>query len=99
MSSDTYNSGSLFDPSGRLVTRYDKVHLVPFGEYLPYQDFMESLGIMQMTGVRGGFTAGTGPRRLSLPGIPTASPLICYEIIFPDAVTDKDERPVWPRPG
>ena len=68
---------------------------MPFGEYLPFQDFLESFGVMQLTGVRGGFSVGSGPRRLTVPGAPPASPLICYEIIFPDEVTEKGERPGW----
>ena len=68
---------------------------MPFGEYLPFQDFLESLGIMQLTGVRGGFSVGTGPRLLAVPGAPPASPLICYEIIFPDEVTESAARPGW----
>ena len=50
---------------------------------------------MQLTGVRGGFSVGSGPRRLAVPGAPPASPLICYEIIFPDEVTEQGERPGW----
>ena len=57
-----YNSLLLVDDEGRVRASYDKIHLVPFGEYLPFQDFLESLGFMQLTGVRGGFSAGTGPR-------------------------------------
>ena len=76
----------MIDDQGRVVGSYDKIHLVPFGEYLPFQDFLESFGVMQMTGVRGGFSVGAGPRRLAVPGAPAASPLICYEIIFPDEV-------------
>jgi apolipoprotein N-acyltransferase len=90
-----YNSLLVLDDKAEIIGSYDKVHLVPFGEYLPYQDFMESLGIMQLTGVRGGFSAGTGPRLLSIPGAPPARPLICYEIIFPDEVTDQAQRPGW----
>ena len=90
-----YNSLLVIDDKAQILGSYDKIHLVPFGEYLPFQDFMESLGIMQLTGVRGGFSAGTGPRVLSIPGAPLASPLICYEIIFPDDVTDKAQRPGW----
>jgi apolipoprotein N-acyltransferase len=90
-----YNSLLVLGDKAEILGNYDKVHLVPFGEYLPYQDFMESLGIMQLTGVRGGFSAGTGPRLLSIPGAPPARPLICYEIIFPDEVTDKAQRPGW----
>jgi apolipoprotein N-acyltransferase len=90
-----YNSLLVIDDKAQIVGSYNKIHLVPFGEYLPFQDFMESLGIMQLTGVRGGFSAGTGPRLLAIPGAPPASPLICYEIIFPDDVTGAGARPGW----
>jgi apolipoprotein N-acyltransferase len=90
-----YNSLLVVDDQGRVVGSYDKIHLVPFGEYLPFQSFLESLGVMQLTGVRGGFSVGLGPRRLTVPGAPAASPLICYEIIFPDEVTENGERPGW----
>jgi apolipoprotein N-acyltransferase len=85
----------VIDDQGRVVGSYDKIHLVPFGEYLPFQDFLESFGVMQMTGVRGGFSVGAGPRRLTVPRAPAASPLICYEIIFPHAVTEQGQRPGW----
>jgi apolipoprotein N-acyltransferase len=90
-----YNSLLVIDDKGEVVGGYDKIHLVPFGEYLPFQDFLESLGVMQLTGVRGGFSAGHGPRLLAVPGAPPASPLICYEIIFPDDVVEKSVRPGW----
>jgi apolipoprotein N-acyltransferase len=90
-----YNSLLVIDDTGRVLSGYDKIHLVPFGEYLPFQDFLENLGVMQLTGVRGGFSAGTGPRLLQIPGAPPASPLICYEIIFPDDVTEPGARPGW----
>ena len=90
-----YNSLLAISDKGEVLDGYDKIHLVPFGEYLPFQDFMESLGIFQMTGLRGGFSAGTGSRLLSVPGAPPARPLICYEIIFPDEVMDKSQRPGW----
>ena len=90
-----YNSLLVIDDKGGVIGNYDKIHLVPFGEYLPFQDFLESLGFMQVTGVRGGFSVGSGPRLLAVPGAPPASPLICYEIIFPDEVTEKAARPGW----
>lgn len=96
-----YNSLMAVDDEGQVVAVYDKIHLVPFGEYLPYQDFLESLGVMQMTGVRGGFSVGTGPRLMAVPGAPPALPLICYEIIFPNEVRAEAsppggaERPGW----
>ena len=90
-----YNSVLAIDSGGRVTGGYDKIHLVPFGEYLPFQDFLEGLGIMQLTGIRGGFSAGTGPRRLEISGIPPLNPLICYEIIFPDGITRSGVRPEW----
>jgi apolipoprotein N-acyltransferase len=90
-----YNSLFVIDDRGVIRETYDKIHLVPFGEYLPFQDFMESLGFLQMTGVRGGFSEGQGPRLIDVPGAPQASPLICYEIIFPGDVTDRKQRPGW----
>jgi apolipoprotein N-acyltransferase len=90
-----YNSLIVLSDKGEILGSYDKVHLVPFGEYLPFQDFMESLDFLQLTGIRGGFSAGTGSRLLPIPGAPPARPLICYEIIFPDEVADNSQRPGW----
>jgi apolipoprotein N-acyltransferase len=89
------NSLLVIDDKGEVLDGYDKIHLVPFGEYLPFQDLMESLGIFQLTGVRGGFSAGTGSRPLSVPGAPQARALICYEIIFPDEISNDGPRPGW----
>jgi apolipoprotein N-acyltransferase len=68
---------------------------VPFGEYLPFQDLLERLGLEQLTKVRGGFIPGDHRHDQSVPGAPNFLPLVCYEIIFPsDAVPDR-ERPGW----
>ncbi|MET0688260.1 MAG: apolipoprotein N-acyltransferase, partial [Methyloceanibacter sp.] len=90
-----YNSLLVVDDKGAVLDAYDKRHLVPFGEYLPFQDFLESLGFMQITGVRGGFSEGAGSLLLNVPGAPQARPLICYEIIFPDEIASRTERPGW----
>jgi apolipoprotein N-acyltransferase len=90
-----YNSLLAVDDEGRVAGFYDKIHLVPLGEYLPFQDFLESLGMMQLTGVRGGFSVGTGSRLLDVEGMPVARPLICYEIIFPDEIAGRGMRPEW----
>lgn len=90
-----YNSVLVIDGDGRVSDSYDKIHLVPLGEYLPFQDFLESLGMMQLTGVRGGFSVGQGPRLLTVTGVPPATPLICYEIIFPHAITKAGTRTGW----
>jgi apolipoprotein N-acyltransferase len=90
-----YNSVLVIDDEGRVTGSYDKIHLVPLGEYLPFQDFLESLGMMQLTDVRGGFSVGRGPRLLTIPGAVPATPLICYEIIFPHEITEAGTHPGW----
>lgn len=90
-----YNSLLVVDDQGSIADVYDKIHLVPFGEFLPFQDFLESLGFMQLTGVRGGFSPGTGSRLLAVPDAPPARALICYEIIFPDEIVAQSARPGW----
>ncbi|MDA7948015.1 MAG: apolipoprotein N-acyltransferase [Hyphomicrobiaceae bacterium] len=90
-----FNSLFVMDHHANLISFYDKAHLVPFGEYLPFQSTLESIGLEQLTRVRGGFTAGTGARLTSVPNAPPFIALICYEIIFPDAIRDGDEEPGW----
>jgi apolipoprotein N-acyltransferase len=91
-----YNSIYTIDHDGSILGTYDKVHLVPFGEYLPFQALLESFGLMQLTKVQGGFLPGERRRPLALPGAPAALPLICYEIIFSgEAVPRASERPGW----
>ena len=89
-----FNSMMVFGPEGGLVAVYDKIHLVPFGEYLPFQRFLESIGLEQLTRIRGGFTSGRTPRPLlDVPGLPPLIGLVCYEAIFPAAVVQGAERP------
>ena len=90
-----YNSVYVIDNDGTVLSVYDKVHLVPFGEYLPFQDTLEKLGLMQLTKVRGGFLSGDRHRSYELRGAPRFLPLICYEIVFPRAVVPPGERPGW----
>lgn len=93
---DAYNSMFVMDDRAAIIGRYDKHHLVPFGEYLPMQGLLEAIGLSQLTKMRGGFASGAGPRRLEIPGLPPASPLICYEIIFPGRVAgDGTPKPSW----
>ncbi|MEX6508851.1 apolipoprotein N-acyltransferase [Jiella sp. M17.18] len=81
-----YNSLYVINDHGEIVDARDKVHLVPFGEYLPFQSFLESLGIFQLTEMPGGFSAGAVRSRVELKGAPSFLPLICYEIIFPGEI-------------
>jgi len=90
-----YNSLYLFGPGGVLPVVYDKFHLVPFGEYVPFARMLGSLGVTKLT-TGGGFSSGPGPRLLAVGAAPPLSALICYEVIFPHAVTDpKAQRPGW----
>jgi apolipoprotein N-acyltransferase len=91
---DYYNSFYVFAHSGRLLAAYDKFHLVPFGEYLPYEKFFARLGLTKIVGIEGSFATGDGPHTLIVPGAPPAGPLICYEILFPGAVVGS-QRPNW----
>ena len=89
-----YNSMMVFNASGGLNAVYDKIHLVPFGEYLPFQAVLESIGLEQLTRVRGGFVAGRSPRPvIDVAGLPPLIGLVCYEAIFPAAVVQGNERP------
>ena len=90
-----YNSIYVIDHDGSVLSVYDKLHLVPFGEYLPFQDWMEKLGFVQLTKVQGGFIPGTRRRPMEIPNAPRALPLICYEAIFPGDVAGRDDRPGW----
>jgi apolipoprotein N-acyltransferase len=93
--SGVYNSIYVIDHQGAIRAVYDKVHLVPFGEYLPFEEILERIGLQTLTEQRGGFLAGDRHRRITLPGAPSALPLICYEIIFPGELRSADERPGW----
>lgn len=90
-----YNSIYVIDHDGSVLSVYDKLHLVPFGEYLPYQNWMEKLGFEQLTKVQGGFIAGTRRRPMDIPNAPRMLPLICYEAVFPGDVASRDDRPGW----
>jgi len=90
-----YNSAYVIDHDGSILGIYDKVHLVPFGEYLPFQSLLERIGLMQLTKITGGFLAGGRRRAIDLPGAPKMIPLICYEAIFPADAVPAGERPGW----
>ena len=93
--SRAYNSIYLIDHDGGVLSIYDKLHLVPFGEYLPFQAWMEKLGFVQLTKVHGGFIPGTRRQAMEVPQAPAALPLICYEAIFPGEIAVSGDRPGW----
>jgi apolipoprotein N-acyltransferase len=88
-------TNSLFglDPAGHLLGRYDKSHLVPYGEYLPMRPILSRLGLSRLAPGDMDFDAGPGPRDFILPGIGFVGGQICYEIIFSGQVIDAGHRP------
>lgn len=85
-----YNSLTTFDQNVRPVAEYDKSHLVPFGEYIPFKNIIPLEPIVKFSG----FEQGSGPQTQNIDNILKISPLVCYEIIFPGAVTARtDSRP------
>jgi apolipoprotein N-acyltransferase len=78
-----YNSASLVTPAGEWDGRYDKMHLVPFGEYVPFKRFFAFAG--GLTKEVGDFARGTSRAPLQA-GDSTLGVFICYESIFPDEV-------------
>lgn len=93
-----YNSAAVIDGvSGvpRVAQIYDKHHLVPFGEYIPFWNLVSGLNIAPLQRIGAGFAAGDPPSRLVVPEAPPAIVLICYEAIFPGMTPHGDERPGW----
>jgi apolipoprotein N-acyltransferase len=79
-----YNSIYAIDGKGQIIAAADKVHLVPFGEYMPFADVFESLGVSAVA-MPGGFSAAREHQLLNALG-KGFYPLICYEAIFPSEI-------------
>ena len=84
-----YNSAATLAPDGRLVAEYDKQHLVPFGEYVPFRKFLSFAG--KLTNEISDFNAGDQVTLSNLGGN-KAGIFICYEAIFPDLVRQFTRR-------
>jgi apolipoprotein N-acyltransferase len=91
-----FNSLIAFHSDGSTAAIYDKSHLVPFGEYLPFSKLFRLIGLRGLVEMRGAFESGPEPRPLlSVPGLPPVGALICYEAIFPGDVVQGKERPAF----
>lgn len=90
-----YNSIHAIGARAQLLATYDKAHLVPFGEYLPFRGLLNRLGLEKLTPGAVDFSSGPGLRTITLPGLPAFGPLVCYEVIFPGRVIADGERPRW----
>ncbi|GGE72350.1 apolipoprotein N-acyltransferase [Sphingomonas prati] len=87
------NSLFVMDARGRLLHRYDKAHLVPYGEYLPMRALLSPIGLSRLVPGDIDFWPGPGPRSFALPGFGKIGVQICYEIIFSGHVVDRANRP------
>ncbi|MGI6854120.1 apolipoprotein N-acyltransferase [Mesorhizobium sp. 1B3] len=83
-----YNSVVAINDVGEIVDAVDKIHLVPGGEYLPFEGLFQRLGVDRIVPMPLSFSAGTERHAVALPGGLGAAPFICYEIIFPDLVSE-----------
>jgi len=87
------NSIFVLAPGGAVTGRYDKAHLVPFGEYLPMRPLLSKLGLSRLAPGEIDFDSGPGPRSIDIPRWGRAGAQICYEIIFSGHVVDWQHRP------
>lgn len=88
------NAGLVFQHGKGLIANYAKSHLVPFGEYIPFRRYLPE-SLRPITGFISDFKAGNGVQSFSTDKLPPFGLLICYEVIFPAEVVDKNNRPQW----
>lgn len=87
------NSLFVLDAKAQLRARYDKAHLVPYGEYLPMRPLLSAIGFSRLVPGDIDFISGPGPQSLNLDGFGPMGVQICYEIIFSGQVIDRAHRP------
>jgi apolipoprotein N-acyltransferase len=87
------NSVFAMGPDTRIHARYDKSHLVPYGEYLPMRAILTPLGLSRLVPGDLDFWPGPGPKTFDIPGVGRVGFQICYEIIFSGQVIDPAKRP------
>jgi apolipoprotein N-acyltransferase len=90
-----WNAVHAIDHDGEITGTYDKSHLLPFGEYVPFRSFLNRLGVERIAAGQGDFQAGEGATTLSLAGLPPLGVLVCYEAIFPGEIVGDANRPRW----
>jgi apolipoprotein N-acyltransferase len=87
------NSAFVLDAKGKVGARYDKAHLVPYGEYLPMRPLLSAIGLSRLVPGDIDFRPGPGPQSITLPGFGKVGVQICYEIIFSGQVANRKNRP------
>ena len=89
------NSVFVLDAEARIAARYDKAHLVPYGEYLPMRPLLSAIGLSRLVPGDIDFKPGPGPRSITLQGFGKLGVQVCYEIIFSGQVIDRADRPAF----
>ncbi|HEY0271025.1 MAG TPA: apolipoprotein N-acyltransferase [Sphingomonas sp.] len=89
------NSVFAIGAGGDILARYDKAHLVPYGEYLPMRPLLSLIGVSRLVPGDLDFWPGPGPRTLTLPGFAPVGVQICYEMVFSGHVVDEAHRPAF----
>ena len=89
------NSVFAMTANGQILGRYDKAHLVPYGEYLPMRPILSAIGLSRLAPGDVDFDPGPGPQTLTLPIIGRVGFQLCYEIIFSGEVVDRNNRPAF----
>jgi apolipoprotein N-acyltransferase len=79
----------------QVIGHYDKHHLVPFGEYMPFDRWAAAVGFKALVHLGDGFTPGPASVAMSVPGLAPLQPLICYESLFPGSFARTGPRPLW----
>jgi apolipoprotein N-acyltransferase len=87
------NSVFAMDADRELLGRYDKSHLVPYGEYLPMRPLLSAIGLSRLAPGDFDFWPGPGPRSLDLGAFGKVGLQVCYEIIFSGQVVHREDRP------
>jgi apolipoprotein N-acyltransferase len=90
------NSIFALAPGGKVIGRYDKAHLVPYGEYLPMRPLLSAIGLSRLAPGDLDFSSGPGPRTINVGGEwGKVAFQLCYEIIFSGQVVDEKNRPAF----
>jgi apolipoprotein N-acyltransferase len=87
------NSSFVLTPRAEIIARYDKAHLVPYGEYLPMRGVLSAIGLSRLVPGDLDFWPGPGSQSFGVPGFGRMGVQICYEIIFSGQVVDRHNRP------
>ncbi|WP_024864174.1 apolipoprotein N-acyltransferase [Bartonella doshiae] len=88
-----FNTIAVINAKGHILNTSDKLHLVPFGEYLPYQDLFKKIGLHALADNIGGYSAATARKTVVMPNGFSYLPLICYEAIFPNEMSFQGSPP------